>query len=85
MLDLLAFLAASVIGIVLIAAGRSLARGRASDAALSRLRLRLTTETMDVPSEHLLDTLTTVVGRSLPEGSEVALITGEDGFPRVGP
>ncbi len=35
---------------VLIAAGRSLARGRASDAALSRLRLRLTTETMDVPS-----------------------------------
>jgi two-component system sensor histidine kinase KdpD len=80
-LDLLAFLAASVIGTVLIAAGRSLARGRASDAALSRLRLRLTTETMDVPSEQLLDTLTRVVGRSLPEGSEVALITGEDGFP----
>ncbi len=80
-LDLLAFLAASVIGIVLIAAGRSLARGRASDAALSRLRLRLTTETMDVPSEHLLDTLTTVVGRSLPDGSDVALITGEDDFP----
>ena len=80
-LDLLAFLAASVIGMVLIAAGRSLARGRSSDAALSRLRLRLTTETMDVPSEQLLDTLTRVVERSLPAGSEVALIREDDGFP----
>ncbi len=80
-IDLFAFLAASIIGMVLIAAGRSLARGRASDAALSRLRLRLTTETMDVPSEHLLDTLTRVVGRSLPEGSDVALIREEDPFP----
>lgn len=80
-IDLLAFLAASVIGMVLIAAGRSLARGRANDAALSRLRLRLTTETMDVPSDRLLESITRVVSRSLPAGSEVALLGTDDAFP----
>ncbi|HUP17902.1 MAG TPA: DUF4118 domain-containing protein [Acidimicrobiia bacterium] len=49
-LELLAFLVAAVVGAVLIGPGRKLSRRQTSEAALSRLRLRLLSQTVDMPS-----------------------------------
>lgn len=81
LIDLLVFLAAAGIGAVLVGTGRSLARRRASDAALSRLRLRLISQTVDVPSNQQIDVITRVLKDSVSDGLSIALLELTDEAP----
>ncbi len=73
-LNLAAFFAAAVIGAILIGTGRTLARRQTSDAALSRLRLRLVSQALDVPSNELIDVIARVVREAMPDGTFLELI-----------
>lgn len=73
-LNLMAFLAAAVVGAILIGTGRTLTRRQTSDAALSRLRLRLLSQTLEVPSNQLLDVITNVIRDALAESTHLALV-----------
>jgi two-component system sensor histidine kinase KdpD len=73
-LELLAFLVAAVVGAVLIGTGRKLARRETSEAALSRLRLRLLSQTVDMPSGQLIDVITRVIREALPDGTQLELV-----------
>lgn len=73
-LELLAFLAAAVVGAILIGTGRKLSRRQTSEAALSRLRLRLLSQTVDMPSGQLLDVITRVIREALPDGTQLELV-----------
>lgn len=81
LIDLLVFLAAATIGAVLVGTGRSLARRRASDAALSRLRLRLISQTVDVPSNQQIGVITRVLKDSVSSGVSLALLELTDEAP----
>lgn len=80
-LNLLAFFAAAVVGAILIGTGRTLSRRQTTDAALSRLRLRVVSRTVDVPSEELIDVITSVIGESLPDGTLLALVGASSDVP----
>ena len=73
-LELLAFLAAAVVGAILIGSGRRLSRRQTNEAALSRLRLRLLSQTVNVPSAELTDVITRVIREALPEGTQLELV-----------
>jgi two-component system sensor histidine kinase KdpD len=81
LIDLLVFLAAAGIGAVLVGTGRSLARRRGSDAALSRLRLRLISQTVDVPSNQQIGVITRVVKDSVSDVLTTALLEFDDPAP----
>jgi two-component system sensor histidine kinase KdpD len=78
-LELFAFLVAAIVGAVLIGTGRKLSRRQTSEAALSRLRLRLLSQTVDRPSGQLIDVITRVIREALPDGTQLELVqpTGE--------
>ena len=78
-LELLAFLVAAVVGAVLIGTGRKLSRRQTSEAVLSRLRLRLLSQTVDMPSGQLIGVITRVIREALPDGTQLELVqpTGE--------
>lgn len=80
-LNLFAFLAAAVVGAVLIGTGRALSRRQASDAVLSRLRLRLLSQTLEVPSHQLMAVITRVVREALHEGTSLALLESSHEIP----
>ncbi len=73
-LELVAFLAAAVVGAILIGTGRKLSRRQTSEAALSRLRLRLLSQTVDMPSAQLIDVIARVIREALPDGTQLALV-----------
>jgi two-component system, OmpR family, sensor histidine kinase KdpD len=73
-LELFAFLAAAAVGAVLIGTGRKLSRRQTSEAALSRLRLRLLSQTVDMPSSQLIDVITRVIREALPDGTQLELV-----------
>ena len=73
-LNLTAFLIAAAVGAILVGTGRTLSRRQTSDAALSRLRLRLLSQTIDVPSDQLIGVITRVIREALPDGSLLALV-----------
>ncbi|HSL25150.1 MAG TPA: DUF4118 domain-containing protein, partial [Acidimicrobiia bacterium] len=73
-LNLLAFLAAALVGALLIGTGRTLARRHASDAALSRLRLQVLSQTRDVSSSQLIGVITRIVREALSAGTTLALL-----------
>ena len=80
-LNLMAFLTAAVVGAVLIGTGRTLSRQQTADAALSRLRLRLVSQTLDVPSTHLIGVISRVVGETLTDGTDLALLGRSESIP----
>ncbi|HEY7565451.1 MAG TPA: DUF4118 domain-containing protein, partial [Acidimicrobiia bacterium] len=80
-LNLLAFLAAAIIGSILIGTGRSLARRRASEAALTRLRLQLLSQTLEVSSSQLIPVVTRVVKEALATETTLALLPPEADTP----
>ncbi len=80
-LELLAFLAAAVVGAVLIGTGRKLSRRQTSEAALSRLRLRLLSQTVEMPSGQLIDVITRVIREALPDGTQLELVQTSGELP----
>jgi two-component system sensor histidine kinase KdpD len=80
-LNLVAFLGAATVGAILIGTGRTLSRRQTSEAALSRLRLRLLSQTVDMPSSQLLDVITRVIREALPEGTLLALLDTSSEIP----
>jgi len=80
-LNLMAFLAAAVVGAILIGTGRTLSRRQTSDAALSRLRLRLLSQSLDVPSGQLIGVITRVIREALPDGTLLALVEPSSEIP----
>jgi two-component system sensor histidine kinase KdpD len=73
-LNLSAFLVAAAVGAILVGTGRTLSRRQTSDAALSRLRLRLLSQTIDVSSDDLIGVITRVIREALPDGTLLALV-----------
>lgn len=79
--SLIVFLVAAAIGAILIGTGRSLARRHATEAALSRVRLRLLSQTLDVPSGELMPVIIRVIKESVSAGTDVALLELTDQIP----
>jgi two-component system sensor histidine kinase KdpD len=84
-LNLLAFLAAAVVGAILIGTGRTVSRRQTSDAALSRLRLRLISQTLGVPSGQMADVIARVIREALPEGTQLVLVERSEQIPEWAP
>lgn len=80
-INLIVFLVAAVIGAILIGTGRSLARRQAAEAALSRVRLRLLSQTIDVPSSELTSVIVRVIKESVSEGIAIDLLELTDDVP----
>jgi two-component system sensor histidine kinase KdpD len=80
-LDLVVFLITAAIGAIVVGTGRTLARRRATDAEMSRLRLRLLAQTADVPSGDVVEVIKRVIGTSLSESAVVAFLQPEDRPP----
>jgi two-component system sensor histidine kinase KdpD len=80
-LSLIVFLVAAAIGAILIGTGRSLARRHAAEAALSRVRLRLLSQTLDVPSSELMPVIIRVIKESVSAGMDIALLELTDQVP----
>jgi two-component system sensor histidine kinase KdpD len=81
-IDLFSFLAAALIGAFLVGTARRLARHRAAEAAVSRLRLRLLAETMQSKPADLVETATRVIREELSPGTRLELI-GDQAPPWV--
>jgi two-component system sensor histidine kinase KdpD len=84
-LNLIAFLTAAVVGAVLIGTGRKLSRRQTSEATLSRLRLRLLSQSLDVPSGELIGVITRVIREALPDGTHLALVEPSSEIPEWTP
>lgn len=69
-----AFLAAATVGAVLVGSGRTLSRRLRNEAALSRLRLRLLSQTLGAPPDQLISVITRVISEALSETTELALV-----------
>jgi two-component system sensor histidine kinase KdpD len=80
-LNLTAFLVAAAVGAILVGTGRTLSRRQTSDAALSRLRLRLLSQSIDVSSDQLIGVITRVIREALPEGTLLALVGPSEEAP----